>query len=68
MSTYSNFAIFISISSGGCVVFEHHLEILNGSIPNYFANYLAVLFYLSTKIMIIYLQLIKAYQIIQLWQ
>ena len=48
MSTYSNFAIFISISSGGCVVFEHHLEILNGSIPNYFANYLAVLFYLST--------------------
>lgn len=44
MSTFNNFDILIIDSNGGCDVFVHHFDTVEGFTPNCSANHLLVLF------------------------
>ena len=44
VSTSNTFAIFTSISNDGCILFEHHLETVEGSLPSCSASHLPVFF------------------------
>ena len=44
VSTSNTFAIFTSISNDGCILLEHHLETVEGSLPSCSASHLPVFF------------------------
>ena len=50
MSTFNNFDILIIDSNGGCDVFVHHFDTVEGFTPNCSANHLLVLFFSTSTI------------------
>ena len=49
-STSNKVAIFTSVAKSGCATFEHHLDTVDGFLPNCSANHLLVRFFSTSTI------------------
>ena len=51
MPTSNKVAIFTSVAKSGCATFEHHLDTVDGFLPNCSANHLPVFFFSTSTIL-----------------
>lgn len=51
LSTFNSSAILERVTRSGCETFVHHLETVDGSLPNSFANHLPVFFFSTRTIL-----------------
>lgn len=59
-STFNKLAIFTRVTKSGCATLEHHLETVDGFLPNCPANHLPVFFFSTRTNLSLFISSIKS--------